>query len=508
MTHNPKTLRELEIELGKREREDPLAHVYIPHEKQLESHRSRKPITLVLGGNRSGKTWSSVAEALFYCTGRKVYAEVPAPPVTVWYVMPSLPMFRRAVIPIVRKLIPKSEIRLTITGDIMTKNENVIRFNNGSELHFLSADMRQKRLAGAAIDLAIMDETPDEDVFEEIQARVITRRGRILLAFSPTDVQSYWVRDKIWAPWQAGERTDVNVIMMPVADKNGKSLVPHLTDEDIKRMEAQWPDPAVRAARIYGEFVVRAGLIFKAFDTEVHTIPPFNIPGSYARWFVVDPEYHRFAALFFAADDQGTYYVTDEYFSQDEQLARRAERMAVLAGKPDRKLPCYVDSANPQDIAELNWHFDRLGAPLGAVTLPFGKKVDEFVLRVHSLLEPDDERKFPKITGRGDIHGSPRLLLFNNLLSIWKWDERIMQCSRLIWELQRLVWGKDGKPDKDSADGADCSDALIYGCNIMASGTRQLYPEAWKRGLREIDLILWDAIERSDRRNRYTNYDR
>lgn len=502
------SLRDIELEIATRSQEDPLANVYKPHDKQLESHRSRKPITLVLGGNRSGKSWSSVAEALLYCTGRRVYAETPTPPVTVWYVMPSLTMFRRAVIPIIKKLAPRSEIRLTQTGEIMSKSENVIRFKNGSELHFLSADMRQKRLAGAAIDLAIMDETPDEDVFEEIQARVITKFGRILLAFSPTDVQSYWVRDKIYLPWMAGERLDVHVIMMPVADRNGHSLVPHLTDEQIKLMERQWPDPAVRAARIYGEFVTRAGLVFRTFDPEVHVVPAFTVPSNYARWFVVDPEYHRFAALFFAADDAGNYYVTDEYFSQDEQLARRAERMAVLAGKPDRKLPCYVDSANPQDIAELNWHFERLGAPIGAITLPFTKKVEEFVLRIHSLLEPDDERQYPKITTRDALHGAPRLYLFDNLKSIWKWDERIMECSRLIWELQRFVWGKEGKPDKDSADGADCCDALIYGCNIMASGARVLYPEAWKRGLRDIDLILWDAIDRSDRRNRYNSYDR
>ncbi len=383
---------------------------------------------------------------------------------------------------------------------------SVARFKNGSELHFLSADMKQRRLQGASIDIAIMDETPDETVFEELQARVFDRHGRIIMVFAPIDVKSYWVRDKLYIPWTAGDRTDLNVILMPVADREGHSLVPHFTDEDIKQMERQWPDPTIRAARMYGEFITRTGLVFRSFEPDIHVVKRFEIPVDYARWFSCDPQYHRFAVLYLAADDIGNYYITDEFFSQDDTLARRAERMAAIAGKRDRAVPCYVDSANPQDTAELNWHFTRIGAPIGAVLLPMRKRIEDMVLRTHALLEPDPEKQYPPhIPGyevtreKAPIYGAPRLYFFEDLMSAWKWDEREMHCSRLLWEMQRLSWGDNGKPDKESADGGDCCDALIYGCSIISSGVRKEEPQAWLKKLPIADQIIWKAIENQDR---------
>jgi len=488
--------KEIEKELRRREHEDPIGLFYKPHQMQQEAHRDRHPVLLVVGGNRSGKTWFAVAEAIYYCTGRTVWAEVPSTAV-VWYVMPSLTMFRRTVLPVFKRLVPRSELVR------FSERSGVAKFKNGSELHFLSADMRQRRLQGASVDLAIMDETPDEAVFEELQARVFDRHGRIILVFAPIDVKSYWVRDKYYIPWTAGDRTDIQVILMPVADREGHSLVPHFTDADIKKMETQWPDPSVRAARMYGEFITRTGLVFRSFDPDIHVVPSFEVPLDYARWFVCDPEYHRFAALYYAADDLGNYYVTDEFFSQDDTLARRSERMAAIVGKRDRTIPCYVDSANPQDTAELNWHFQRIGAPIGAVPLPIRKRIEDMVLRTHALLEPDAERLYPKlIPNRGGVYGAPRLFLFDRLMSHWKWDERDMTCSRLIWEMQRLSWGKDGRPDKDSADGSDASDALIYGCSILQLGVRQEQPAMWLQKLPIPDQIIWKAINEQDRYQR------
>ena len=493
-------MQDVEYELRERQREDPLKLVYKPYERQKEMHRSRKPLTLVVGGNRSGKSWSAVAEALLYCIGRATYAEVPEPPVTVWYIMPSLPMFRRSILPILRKLAPRDQIKPTSTGDIITKKDNIVSFHNGSELHFLSADMRQRRLQGASVDFIVIDETPDEEVFEEAQARVQDRKGRILMVFAPIDVQTWWVRDKLYLPWSAGDRRDIDVIHMPVADREGNPLVGHFTPEDIARMERQWPDPSTRAARMYGEFITRSGLVYRSFHPEIHVVQAFDIPDNYARWAICDPQYHRFMCLFFAADAEGNYYITDEYFSQDDTLARRSERISLVVGQPDRSFPMYVDSANPQDTAELNWHFQRIGANryIGAVPLPFVKKVDDLVLRVHSLLEPSDERTYPKITGLGDCYGAPRVFLFDTLMSNWKWEERDMQCSRLIWEVQRLSWGKTGKPDKDSADGGDAADCLSYGCSIYSSGVKETSPSAWMKGLTPDDIMLWQAIDRAD----------
>lgn len=492
------TIKDLEIELQKREMEDPLALKYVPHEKQIEVHKSRTPVTIVLGGNRTGKTWSAVAEALFTALGRHVYAEVRPPPVVIWYVMPSLPMFRRTILPILRKLAPRSEIVLTKGGDIITKKDNIVTFKNNSEIHFLSADMRQRRLQGADVDFGIIDETPDEEVFEELQARVIQRQGRLLLVFAPIDAATYWVRDKLYFPWLGGERPDITVINMPVSDRDGNPLVPYFSRAQIEQMERQWSDPQVRAARMYGEFITRSGVVFRTYDNKVHLVKPFEIPDNFSRWWMVDPQYHRFAALYFAADEEGNYYVTDEFFSQDQNLNYRAERMAAITGDRQVAVPAYVDSANPQDQAELNWHFQRISAPIGAAKLPFAKKVEKMILRTHALLEPDSSRQYPSYTDKADCHGAPRIFFFNNLTSTWRWNDRDMACSRLLWEMQRLSWGKDGKPDKSSADGSDCCDTLIYGCSIIQSGIHFQPEGEWRKKLSPKHIAIWEAIARQD----------
>lgn len=496
-------LKDLEYELRRRELEDPLALVYTPHDGQIQAHKASKPIRLVLGGNRTGKSVFAVCDSILTALGRRTYRNCKEPPVTIWYILPSMGMFDRVILPLLRQFVPRKHVIPTMTGDIVTKKDPKIRFKNGSVIHFLSADMRQRRLQGAEIDAIYIDETPDEEVYLECVARVQHTRGSVTMVFSPIDAKTFWVRDKIYIPWMSGEKMDIDVILMPVADKEGNPLVPHFTREDIQRMERMYADPNVRAARMYGEFITRTGLVFRSYDAAVHLIEPFVIPKSFTRWWVVDPQYHRFAALYMAADEHGNYYISDEYFSQDDSLANRCERMQAVTGRKDRSIPVYVDSANPTDMMELNWHFQRLGAPMGAVPIPVKKDVDKFVLRVHSLLEPAEERTYPPcIPNKLNVHGAPRLFIFNNIGSTWRWEERDMRCSRLIWEMARLSWGDNQKPDKDSADGADATDALIYGCSIIQQGLIVEQVKDWKKDLSVQDTLLWMAIERQDNANR------
>lgn len=491
---------DLEAELKRREMEDPLGLVYKPHQFQEKIHKSRADITLVIGGNRTGKTYAAVAETLYYIFNRRTHAEVPQHPVTVWYVIPTSSTFTDAIEPVFERLVPQSRI---VSQD---KRKRYYKFDNGATLVFRTADQRQRRLTGAAVDLVVVDEPCPKVVFDELQARVISTRGRILMVMTPVDENAdhwLWVRDELYIPWEIGERDDVDVIHMPVADEDGEPLVPHMTRKDIERFERMYPDPQVRAARMYGEFVIKSGLVFNSFDSQLHLIPRFDIPSNWHRWAICDPQYHRFAVLFFAADDEGNYYVTDEYFSVDETLARRAEIVKAKAG-PDlqKDLPMYVDYANPQDITELNYHFTRIGAQIGAIPLPFPKKVEQMILRTHALLEPSDSRKFHHATGFKGVRGAPRLLIFDDLQSQWETGGRPVRASRLTWELKRLTWGKRGKPDKDSAEGADCTDCLIYGCSIPASGRKAPKDDSWKDRLSTRDVRIWETMLEQDRRKR------
>lgn len=500
-----KTLEQAVQELERRKREDPLSLVYKPHKYQLQVHKSRAPITIVLGGNRTGKTYAAVAEALLYALGRSTYAEVPDKPNTVWYVVPTSSIYEDAIEPIFEQLVPWQRV---VHYD---KKYHRFKFDNGSTLTIKSSDQRQRRLVGAAVDFIVTDEPVPEVVFDELVIRTLSTGGRMLMVMTPVSEKIdewLWVRDKLYVPWQLGERKDIDIIHMPMVDQDGKPAVPHLTQAQIKQVEQQYPDPETRAARMYGEFIVRGGLVFKGFDDEINLVKRFPIPHYWHQWMICDPQYHRFAALLWAADDQGNYYVTGEYFSEDEEMATRAERLKALVGPQERAMPMYVDYANPQDIQELNYHFNRLHADIGAVQLPFQKNVDKMVLRAHAMLEPSLDRTYHPATGLKGVYGAPRLTVFSDIASTWTHDGRTIRGSRLLWELKRLTWGTNNKPDKDSAGGADATDCFIYGCSIQAAGKPEDITNNWRIGLSQRDQILWDAVDREDNKDRLTKNSR
>jgi phage terminase large subunit-like protein len=504
------TLDDITEELRRRERVDPLAEVYRPgNEKHLQIHQSRKGLMVVYGANRAGKTTALIVEALLYCLGRKTYAEVPHGPVTVWYVVPSMTMWERVVYPVFLKWCPQGQIH-----SFVQRPSCVVTFSNGSTLHFVSADMKQRRLQGGTVHLVIMDETPDKRAFAELQARVMSTKGRVILGFAPVESDSNWVRDELYIPWTAGDRVDLDVVIIPIADKDtGESLVPWFTKADIDRFKRQWPDPAIQAARLYGEPMLRAGNVLWMYDPETHIIPAFEIPVEWTRWCACDPEYYRFMILWFAVDPVGNYYVTDELFSQQENLRQRVERaqaITELRGPvPERKkLPVYTDSANQQEIAELNWHFAHTGTKLAAIQLPAGKDIIGQTSRVQAMMEPLEDHAFPtsphQPTPKPEdrVYGAPRLFFFDSLFSRWTLDGISMTCSRLLWEIGSWQWGKDNKPDDRSADGADGCAALRYGCSVLQHTAAKQDPNAWKRDLPPQDVMLWNIIERERSRRR------
>lgn len=264
-------------------------------------------------------------------------------------------------------------------------------------------------------------------------------------------------------------------------------MVPHMSREQIIRLAQATRDPDERAIRVFGEFRGRSGGVYKAFDSEVHVVPAFKIPKYYEVWGGVDPGYHGFAAVCFAMDPQGRVYVPLEFFSQQESHTARATALwdalqRVFSLDDDDYFVFYCDTANPQDILELNSWALNAGARMVFASLDHGLKAREAgIQRVQEYLSPIKERTTPHEVKRPKPEkGEPMLYFFDNLHSSWEEEEDLVATSRLLWELQRYVWRKvrknDAHPtdaDEKSAGGAHALAALRYG--IMA---RMGAPEA------------------------------
>lgn len=196
----------------------------------------------------------------------------------------------------------------------------------------------------------------------------------------------------------------------------------------------------------------------------------------------IDFQAWRFAFILFAADRAGVAIRIAEVFSQREELSVRARRMHDLcelvgAVKGDRltvpKLPIWGDSANPQDIMEINAAFKRgwekdgrhITSPLHVVGVGRDAKLRKAaVQRINDKLATRALRYIrvlPRVA-REDEHW---LLRYNAGSS-----GTPMRGSRCIWELEHWAYPvpPEGKvdlkedPDDHSADGGDMMAAQRY----------------------------------------------
>lgn len=196
----------------------------------------------------------------------------------------------------------------------------------------------------------------------------------------------------------------------------------------------------------------------------------------------VDFQAWRFGFLLFGADVAGVPIRIGEIFSQREELSVRARRMHDLcellgAVKGDRlivpHLPIWGDSANPQDIMEINAAFKRGWEKDGRhVTSP---------LRVVGVGRDGKLRK-SAVQKINDALGARALRYVRVLPRVSREDDHWllryhagssgtpMRGSRCIWELEHWAYPvpPEGKvdlkedPDDHTADGADMMAAQRY----------------------------------------------
>ena len=73
----------------------------------------------------------------------------------------------------------------------------------------------------------------------------------------------------------------------------------------------------------------------------------------------------RFAFVLATSDRAKRLHILDEYFSQQETLTARAEAIHEILKRHQApsNTPIWGDSANPQDIMEINAAFRKMGSP-------------------------------------------------------------------------------------------------------------------------------------------------
>lgn len=478
----------------------PVRFRFTPTELQEEFHVARKRIVLDLRSNRLGKSTSAFWEIVWRANGVHPYKHVPLVD-TIWSGFPNYPFYEKVTLPIFREHMPRS---LLLDWSESKKRAVIRRVDGGTcSLYYVSYDQDPDDWAGASVGYFHADEMIPREHWSEAMARLADTGGDASITLTPVKGLD-WISDELYLPGITGERRDVEVLTGGLAEYDEalekrdpesygvkRTRLPRThpmgTVEAVRNFARSYKDPVERKIRVFGILGKQSGGVYMAFDPEVHVIPAFSVPEHFEVWGGLDPGFHGFAAVTEAMDPMGRQYTVHEFFSAHETTQTRLGRLwqqlldvlPWLSTDPEREITYYVDTAEQQEILELNERAQEIGARLVFVALDQKlKAIDAGVQRIRNQLEPSTLRATPPHVKRArPEQGEPLIYLFDTLHSAWvlykpgmENDEgEPMEGSRLAWEFRHFRMKKTGPnqahsagPDNNSAGGAHMLAAKRY----------------------------------------------
>jgi phage terminase large subunit-like protein len=182
------------VALRQRAEAEPLSWVrWTP--PQAEWLRLSAPRKLLRAGNQLGKTWSAMAEVVWRALGCHPYYPTRAPPVEIWVVCTSWAQ-SVAIMGKFWALVPRARLKQARFDPRsgFGKDNPAVVFDNGSVVRFRTTNQGPEALAGATIDYVAIDEPCDEDVYRELDRRVLRRGGQVGITLTPINRPCDWLR--------------------------------------------------------------------------------------------------------------------------------------------------------------------------------------------------------------------------------------------------------------------------------------------------------------------------
>lgn len=308
--------------------EDNASPKQIAFQKAFETRKDgdrRVDIFAAMGANRSGKTyvgcWMCFAKHLrdhakpggwYWCISLNLDRSVGGQQRELWEALPRW-MFKdqKWDLKIGFGMHRKVKLELPGGGDCLVE--------------FRSADQEPSTFEQAKLDGVWVDESLPEAIYDRILARIIDRRGFIII----TDIyeQFWYMRRLREAPLDAG--VFFQVLTMFDNEKN-------LPEGEIAKAKARWSEENQRL-RIYGELIALEGLVYKQFIDSIHSIDPF--PNGIPDW----PKFRAIdygasaptACVWFMIAPNEHIYIYREYYETGLSVAMNAEAIVAASGNEE-----------------------------------------------------------------------------------------------------------------------------------------------------------------------------
>jgi phage terminase large subunit-like protein len=305
-------------------------------------------IYALLGGNRSSKTERGAFLAVAWLMGKEYFRDEPS-----WRYVKDLPIPEEGVniwcvgldYTIIRDVIWQEKLRtgtrknglLPPTGSPfitrVSDSEFQISVNvNGRKSTLLckSAESGREKFQSASVDFLWIDEEIDADVFDEAYQRTVDCGGKILLTLTPlADVGSGskkpWVHD-LFKEFNAG-RKDLCFVKLNTLDN------PYIPEEEKEKLKIKWAGHPEEKARLFGDFIHRAGLVYDNFSRGIHVIKPFRLESDWKRIVSIDPAPTGVTAAVWAAiSPRNDIYIYRVYYESNKIISDHAKDILIRNG--------------------------------------------------------------------------------------------------------------------------------------------------------------------------------
>ena len=179
------------------EKTDPYRHGYEPfHWKDADAFLKQYQEICVLGGNRAGKTeWAAK---------RVVSTMVNTPNARVWCLhttsKSSIEMQQNVIwkyLPPEFKSLKKGRVTNIQYSQKNGFSDGTFIFPNGSQCYFLNYAQEKRVIEGGECDIIWCDELVPLDWIETLRYRIVTRRGRMIVTFTPISGYTNVVKEYI-----------------------------------------------------------------------------------------------------------------------------------------------------------------------------------------------------------------------------------------------------------------------------------------------------------------------
>lgn len=391
-----------------------------PFPYQREAYLSTKPVQLIEGGNRSGKTHLAVAKIVKIALGLHPTIIRPRP----MRIRIVATVLKEGVLGIILEKLKELMPTIYLEGGTWDKayrsGDGTITLADSTLIQLMANSQDIQSHRGAALDLAMIDEECDENIFDETLTRLADRSGILLFSMTPHNGMTWSYKKLVKA-----SRTNPDIgyyhldtlsnYMINRKDWIRKSSI--LNDKEF-------------AIRIKGLRIANEGLVYYMFNDRTHVIHSFDLPEGTQLFLGVDFGINNpHAGSLWAITPENKKYIIDEYYETGKTVEQNGLAQGLWVKNRWGKYRLRWVAADPmsgtqrnEQTNETNFHVFRKafceGYGKAVPILPGNREKGAVEHRINSMRE---------LLTLGDS-GLPEILVFSN-------------CIQHMNEFEDYVWG-------------------------------------------------------------------